>query len=411
MKLNLLSSVIILFYSSAFCAQDFNQEKLDQYFDTIAVNNQFMGSVAVAQKGEIIYTRSLGFLEDENKTKANKNTKYRIGSITKTFTAVLVLKAIEEKKLKLNQTIETYFPSIENADEITLKQLLQHRSGIHNFTNDEDYLSYHTQHKTPLEMLTIITEKGSDFEPGSKAAYSNANYVLLTLILEKVYNQSYGELLKKYITQPIGLNNTLVGTKIITENNEAKSFQRLNDWKVEAETDMSIPLGAGSIVSTPSDLVKFSDALFDHQLVSEKSLLLMKTIKDNYGIGLLQIPFHNKTGYGHTGGIDGFSSIFTHFADGDISFAMISNGSGMNNNDISIAVLSAVYNKPFELPVFETYEVSAADLDPYLGVYSSSNFPLKVTITKDNNVLIAQATGQPSFPLEATDKNRFEFDR
>jgi hypothetical protein len=137
----------------------------------------------------------------------------------------------------------------------------------------------------------------------------------------------------------------------------------------------------------------------------------MKTIKDGYGMGLFQIPFYKSIGYGHTGGIDGFSSVYSHFADEKISYALISNGTNIDNNDISIAVLSAIYNKPYEIPVFTTFKVTSEDLDKYLGVYASKQIALKITITKNGNTLIAQGTKQPAFTLEATDKDKFTFEQ
>ena len=137
----------------------------------------------------------------------------------------------------------------------------------------------------------------------------------------------------------------------------------------------------------------------------------MKTIKDGYGIGLFQIPFYKSIGYGHSGGIDVFSSVYSYFPDGKISYALTSNVTNMNNNDISIAVLSAVYDKPYEIPIFTTFNLTSEDLDKYLGVYSSSQIPLKITITKDGNTLIGQGTGQPVLPLEATDKDKFKFEQ
>lgn len=392
-------------------AQDFDKGKLDNYFQTLETNKKFMGSVAVSQNGKIIYTKSVGFSDFENKIKANENTKYRIGSISKTFTSVLVLKALEENKLELNQTIKKFFPTIKNAEKITIKNLLNHRSGIHSFTDNKDYLTWNTQTKTEKEMINIITKAGIDFEPDSKAQYSNSNFVLLTYILEKTFKETYAVLLTKYITEPLGLSNTYLGSKINTKNNECNSYRFIENWKIETETDISIPLGAGGIVSTPNDLVKFSDALFGSKLLKKENLELMKTIKDNYGIGLFQIPFYDKIGYGNTGEIDGFSSVFSYFSDGNISYAMTSNGTNYNNNNISIAVLSAIYNKPYDIPDFKTYKVKSEDLDKYLGVYSSTQIPLKITVTKNNNTLISQATGQSSFPLEATEKDQFKFDQ
>ncbi len=137
----------------------------------------------------------------------------------------------------------------------------------------------------------------------------------------------------------------------------------------------------------------------------------MKTMKDGYGIGLFPIPFYESIGFGHTGGIDGFSSVYSHFTDDKISYALTSNGTNFNNNDISIAVLRAVCDKPYEIPVFATYNLTPEELDGYQGVYASKQIALKITITKDGNTLIAQATGQSAFPLEATEKDKFKFDR
>lgn len=401
--------LLILIFCQVAISQSFDKTKLDKYFNSIDDNKKFMGSVAVSKNGEIIYLKSIGYADINNKIKANNETKYRIGSISKSFTAILVLKAVENKKLELNQTIDKWFPTIKNSEKISVKQLLNHRSGIYNFTNSPDYLSLSTQAKTEEEMIEIIKAGGNNFSPDSKAEYSNSNYVLLTYILEKTFSKSYSELLNEFIINPIELKNTYVFGKINTINNESKSYKFLGSWIEESETNYTIPLGAGAITSTASDLTKFADALFGEQLLNSESLEAMKTIQEGYGYGLFQIPFYSSLGFGHTGGIDGFSSVFAHFPEENISYALTSNGTIMNNNDISIAVLSAVFNKPYEIPVFISY--TSVDLDKYLGVYSTEQIPLKITITKNGNTLIAQGTGQPEFPLEAIKKDIFKFDQ
>ena len=135
----------------------------------------------------------------------------------------------------------------------------------------------------------------------------------------------------------------------------------------------------------------------------------MKTIKDNYGMGILQVPFYDKKGFGHTGGIDGYRSVVYYFPENKLAIALTSNGMIYGNNDIIIAALSSYYGKSFDIPTFKTIELKTEDLDQYLGEYSSAEFPLKITITKNNLKLIAQATGQSSFPLDVTEKNKFEF--
>jgi D-alanyl-D-alanine carboxypeptidase len=411
MKKFFLLALIIGLSSHIIYSQDFDKAKLDKYFDVLETNNKFMGSVAVSKNGDIIYIRSAGFSDVENGIKANENSKYRIGSISKTFTATLVLKGVEKRKIDINQTIDKYFPGIKNSDKITISHLLYHRSGIHNFTNDKDYLTWNTNPKTEKEMVDVITKGGSDFEPNSKAEYSNSNYVLLTFILEKSFKKPYAVLLEEYITKPLGLKNTYLGGKVKPSDNECYSYRFLENWILMPETDTSIPLGAGGVVSTPVDLVKFSDALFSGKIITKESLDMMKSLKDNFGIGLFPIPFYNKTSFGHTGGIDGFASIFSNFAEDNISFAFTSNGMNYTNNLISLAILSAVYGKPYEIPNFKTLNITSEELDGYLGVYSSSQIPLKITITKNNKTLMAQATGQPAFPLEATEKDKFKFDQ
>ncbi len=391
-------------------SQNIDKVALDTYFDVLSANNRFMGSVAISKGDKVIYSKTVGFVDVEQGLQANENSKYRIGSISKTFTAVLILKAIEENKLSLNQTIDEWFPTIDNANKITIEHLLYHRSGLHNHLDEFVHLNLHTKPITEEKMIEIIKESGSDFAPDTKMAYSNPNYILLTYVLEKIYNNPFSQILKDKITNPIGLKDTYLDKNINISNNEVNSYIFINKhWELAPELDVSQALGAGAITSTATDLVKFSNALFSGKLISEESLTKMQTLKDHYGMGLIQMPFYNKIGFGHTGGIDGFHSVFAYFPTDEISFSSVSNGMNFNGNDISIVILSAVYNKPFEIPKFTIYELSDEDLDKYLGVYSSKQLPLKMTITKTNNQLFGQGTGQPSFPLEAIEKNKFEF--
>jgi len=410
MKKTLNLSLTLSLVSFSGFSQNIDISKLDTYFDMLSSNNRFMGSVAIAQGDKLIYSKSVGFSNVEQGLKTSENSKYRIGSITKTFTAVLTLKAVEESKLSLNQTIDKWFPTIGNAGKITIEHLLYHRSGLHNHMDELVNSNRHTQPITEKEMIEVIIKGGNDFEPDAKTAYSNPNYILLTYILEKIYEKSFSKILEEKITIPFGLKNTYLRGKINTQNGECNSYNFINNsWGLAPEFDVSQAIGAGAITSTPTDLVAFSHLLFSGKLISENSLTKMKTIKDHLGIGLIQIPFYDKTGFGHTGGIDGFRSVFAYFPTNDISFAYTSNGMNFNGNDISIAVLSIALDKPFDIPEFTTYELTDEDLDRYQGIYSSKQLPLKMTIIKANNQLFGQGTGQPSFPLEATAKDKFEF--
>ncbi len=389
-------------------SQEYNFDKLHDYFDVLEENNKFMGSVAISKGDSLIFTRSVGYLDFEINKKINSRSKFRIGSISKTFTSVLILKAEEDGKLNLDDTIESYFPDIPNSNKITVDNLLSHRSGIFNFTDSSDYTDYMLEPKSRAELIDIISNFDSSFKPGRRSSYSNSNYVLLTIILEKIYSKDYSEILLDKIIKPLRLNSTYYGGVININDNEARSYIYAGKWIKQDETDPSIPLGAGGIVSNPIDLVKFSYLLFNGKILKEESLKKMKKMNGQFALGLFDIPFYNKNGFGHTGGIDGFSSVFSAFTDDDIYYALNSNGTNFNNNDISIAVLSEVFEKPYEIPVFSNFEVNHRDLMKLIGSYSSKQIPLIIQVSVENNVLIIQATGQPKISLDAIEKNLFK---
>ena len=386
---------------------------MDSLFAALAEKNKAMGTVAILKNGQFVYNNSIGYaaVDSVGKIPATAKTKYRIGSITKMFTAVIIFQLIEEKKLSLDDKLDKYFPSLPNASKITISNLLNHHSGLHNFTDDSLYFTYNEKPKTQKEMIDIIAATAIDFEPGAKGQYSNTNFVVLGYIAEKITNRSYSQLVKKRITSTLNLNDTYVGSKTDTKNNESYSYRFTGNWKQETETDLSVPAGAGSIVSTPSDLTKFIEGLFAGKLLSAASLEQMKQIKDGYGMGMLQIPFYSRKAFGHTGGIDGFGSTLCYFANDSVAIAYCTNGQVYPMNDILIGILSIYFNKKYTIPAFNTISLTSAELDKYLGIYSSEQLPLKITVTKENNTLIAQATGQQSFPLEPTGKDAFKFDR
>jgi D-alanyl-D-alanine carboxypeptidase len=392
-------------------AQNFNKAKLDSFFYALNARDKGMGSMAISSNGVIVYQNAIGYskVDGDIKTPATVGTKYRIGSITKMFTATMIFQLIEEGKLSLATPLATWFPQAPNAVKITIGEMLSHRSGLHNFTNDSVYMSYNTKPQTEEQMLAIIEKEKPDFEPDTKAEYSNTNFVLLGYIVEKVTGRPYAEELKKRITSKIGLTDTYYGGKANVANNEAYSYSFEGKWQQQPETDMSIPGGAGALVSTPTDLVKFIEALFAGNLISQSSLEQMKTMRDNFGMAMFTIPFYDRKAYGHTGGIDGFSSMLAYFPEDKVAIAYIANGIVYSTNDVMIAALSIYFNKPFAIPAFKTIITKTEELDKYLGNYSSTQLPLKITITKINTILLGQATGQPQFALEAVNKDKFVY--
>ena len=405
-------TLLLFFISVSVFSQSINKEKLDAYFIQLKNNNKLFGSSAILKEGTIIYEHAIGFADVETKKENTTSTKFRVGSISKVFTTVLVFKAIEENKLSLTTTLDTYFPSVKKASSITIKNLLNHSSGIYNFTNSPDYANYFTSKKSRSELLDIINKYESDFEPGTKSSYSNSNFLLLTFIVEDVFKKPYADLIKEKITLPLQLNNTYVGSQINLEHNECNSYNYLyENWNKMPETHMSIPLGAGAIVSTPADLLFFLEALFTNKLISSKNLALMTTIDNGYGLGIFKYPFGNQYGFGHGGGIDGFKSILMYFPDKKIGIATTTNGLSpdFDMNNLSIALLSAANGINFEIPDFKVLKIDETILNKYSGTYASQSLPLKITIKVIDGQLSAQATGQSSFILKADSETSFSF--
>jgi CubicO group peptidase (beta-lactamase class C family) len=205
----------------------------------------------------------------------------------------MIFQLVEEGKLKLTDTLDKFFPQIPNANRITIAQILNHRSGLHNIEPDG---SWGKQPRTKDEVVARIAQGQPDFEPDSNHVYSNAGYVLLGYIVEKVGGKLYQEALKERITSRIGLKDTYLGVgKTDPSRNEALSYGYIGGWREAAEIDFSITGGAGSILSTPTDMAKFIQALFDLKLVPQNSLNQMKSMRDGEGMGMEPFAFAGKT--------------------------------------------------------------------------------------------------------------------
>lgn len=406
---NIVLALLLLFGISNIYAQ-FNTAGLDSVLTILDEKNQFMGSLAVSENGKVIYTRAIGYSNLELNVKSNIKTKYRVGSISKVFTSTLVYLAIDEGKIKLDDPLSKYIEEFPKGDEISIGQLLNHHSGIYNFTNVNDYLDWCTMRFSREEILKKIIDNGFAFEPGAKGEYSNSNYVLLTFIVEDVWGKSYSELISKKIAKPVGLAHTKVGDVIDVKNNECYSYNYSSEWQKSYETDMSVPLGAGAVISTPTDLNTFAWALFSGEILSEESLKSMKEMQDNFGHGLFQYPYTSKVAYGHTGGIDGFSSMFGCIEEDGLSLALTSNGNRYSNNKIMIAALAAYYGDDIEVPVFEDVVYADNELNAFVGSYESNDIPLPIKVMLEGDQLMAQAQGQASFPLSVVRRNVFSFD-
>jgi D-alanyl-D-alanine carboxypeptidase len=356
MKIKILSAILLTFaLFNGVSAQTLDKAKLDRFFDRLAEKNQAMGSLTIAKDGKVLYSRAIGYsqINGSERKPATTATRYRVGSITKTFTAAMIFQFVEEGKLKLSDTLDKFFPQIPNAGKITIAHLLTHRSGI-DFGKEPDFLSWSRNPRTKDEMLAFIARGTPDFEPGEKRSYSNAGYVLLGYVVEKLDGKPYRDALKKRITGKLGLKDTYAGTgKTDVSKKESFSYSYAGDWKQHEEMDLSVPGGAGAIVSTSSDLVKFIQALFDGKLISQENVNQMKSGQPGiYGMGMSEQKLGGKTIYGNSGGLDGFSSSVLYLPEEKLAIAYTANAKVYSIGKIFSGIFEIYQNKPFEIPTF-----------------------------------------------------------
>jgi len=393
--------------------QTFDTSRMDSLLQYFLDEGRASTSVAINIGGETVYNNSYGLkdISENNIVYADADSRFRIGSITKTFTATLILKAIEEGHIKLETSLSSYYPKIVNAEKISIEHLLRHRSGINNYTDNLEYrplLSLLTDKNAVKEMMITLP---SDFEPDAQFSYSNTGYMLLGYILEDIYKKEYRDLVKEYIIDPLGIQSYGYLSQVRQELNEVKSF--INDgssWMaIEDFTSPLIVDAAGAITMTAADLGVFWHALMNGSLVSKASLELMTTMKDNYGLGLFKIPYGVRMGISHNGGIDGFNSNASYWEEKDMSVIVFVNGLNMEYNNILIGVLSVAFGDPYTYPTWDFAEVDISILGSYQGTYENPTFPMDIKIFVEDGQLYGQATGQGAFPLNPESETKFTF--
>ena len=404
--------LLVFAYSIFSYAQTKNFENLDKLLNEFESENKVMGTVSVIKNGKEVYQKNLGFTNLKTKRAPNKFTKYRIGSITKTFTATIILQLVDERKITLNTLLKEYFPKLPNANKITIEDLLRHQSGLTNITQDKNIRSWISKPQTRKQMMDRFIKNGTVFEPKEKSSYSNTNFAILSYIAEKIDKKSFATILQDRIIKPLDLKRTEFGKSINPKNNEALPYYfENNKWNfIDMQTHMSAPMGAGAITSTALDISTFYTNLFSKKLISEKSLKELMTIKKGFGLGVTKFSFKGLEIYGHDGGIDGFQSIALYIPKKKVAISFTFNGFSMLMMPTVVAVLDAYFENDTSLKTKTSINLKPEDLNKYLGVYSGKTFPAKVTFTKKGNVLFAQATGQPLFKLSATKKDYFIYD-
>ncbi|MGR5129887.1 serine hydrolase domain-containing protein [Photobacterium swingsii] len=409
----IISLVVAVLFTSSFAVaeRNFDKAKMDQYLQSLVEHNKATLSVVFTEKGKVTYRKQTA-LPAEAVTAFKGNQQYKAGSITKTFTSVLMFQQIEQGKLTLSTPLSDFYPNIKNAEKITIAQLLSHRSGIFNYTNAPEFNTYFTQYQDKGEMLARIASYESVFEPDTSYEYSNSNYALLGYILEDVTGKSYTDLVQDNIIKPLNLKETRYCVEKASCADELKSFYFYqNHWNLMPQWSMSVANSAGAVISTPYDLTRFIRALFHGELISSQSLVMMKGITNTTSKGLFKTPFYARSSYGHRGKIESFLSDVSYFEADDVAVSVTVDALNYNFNDIIIAVLSIYYDRPFELPDFDRKPIAldVAQLQKYEGTFTTPNVDVAIKVFVQDGVLMMQAAGQAPLPAEPYSLHEFEY--
>jgi CubicO group peptidase (beta-lactamase class C family) len=352
---------VILMTASAALAQDAAQ-KIDGLLKNYYDYGQFNGSVLVAEKGKVVYKKGFGMANMEWAIPNQPDTKFRIGSVTKQFTAALVLQLVEQGKIKLDGKLGDYLPDYrkDTGDKITIHQLLNHTSGIPSYTGQPDFFA--NVSRNPYTVADFVKKFASgelEFEPGSKFAYNNSGYFLLGAIVEKVTGKSYETVLKERIFELLGMTNTGYDNHAPLLQKRASGYEKTPAGYVNAAyLDMSLPYAAGSMYSTVEDLYKWDQALYENKIISADSKKLMFTPGlSDYGYGFLiaDRPI-GKTDQKtkviqHGGGINGFNSLLTRLVDRQQTIILLDNvGLGRYQRNITNSIINILNGQPFDAP-------------------------------------------------------------
>lgn len=411
----LITAILISYCPSSFGQSSINTNKiLRQYLDVQQKRIGFNGVVLITKNGRTLYKEIVGKASIELNVPLSLNSEFKIASISKSFTAMLILQASRENKLNLNDSLATFFPEIKDIAwrKITIEQLLSHRSGVPHNEGISDYWSF-----TSLlalnrpQALTQIFKMKLLFPPGTDVKYSSPGYFLLASILENVYHKDYPSILKEKITAPLGMNHTgIFNTKVIIPN-MSFTYHLLGDSLIVAPyRDFSLMKGSGDMYSNAEDLSKwtnsFASDVWDNKIKEQTfSPHTNKGLHDNddrYGYGWFIRPASKslKSAYYVGGGTYGCSAIAVWYPAEKISVTVMSNVSVLPVNEIWTDIEKIIFNKPFELPQLKrSLNMSPEQLKKFSGLYKSNTQGMELLIAADKGQLYTKLGNNPAFEI------------
>jgi CubicO group peptidase (beta-lactamase class C family) len=363
---------------------------------------QFMGVVLVARGDAVIFSKAYGAANLEWEVPNTTNTRFRLGSITKQFTAACILLLEERGKLRLQDPIKQYLPDVPDAwSAITVYQLLTHTGGIMNFTGLPDFDNLQRKSYSPEQLIALFRDRPLVFPPGSGWGYSNSGYIVLGAIIEKVSGQTYEQFLRENIFTPLGMSDSGYDSNSAIIPRRAAGYAMGSNGLVNAGyIHMSVPFAAGALYSTTEDLLRWEQGLFGNKLLSAESTRRMITPEQrNYAFGLMIMTYRGRPVIQHGGLIDGFSAMLTYYPQDQITVIALSNIETSKSGWIVGLLGALAHGDTVTLPS-EWQEVSVPldVLKKYVGTYQA-NADESFIVTLEGRQLRVQYPGRPAVPL------------
>jgi CubicO group peptidase (beta-lactamase class C family) len=403
-------SLAFLLFASCADAQSPRSQDLDTYMNAEESVKEFSGTVLIIQKGKKVYEKSTLFADREWKIPNSTQAKYRIGSITKQFTAVLILKLEEEGKLSVNDKLSKYYPGYPKGDSVTLHMLLNHTSGIKNYTAIPGIWQSLNYKYSVDSLIRVFKNRPYDFAPGSKWSYSNSGYYLLGMIIEKVSGKKYVDFLREQIIAKVPLKNTDLEDIDSIYAFRAKGYtKRGNNWRNADYMEMEGAWSAGAMISTAEDLNSWIKALYSNKIINVAETNKMFTpdsITRGYGFGIISDSLNKHRRIWHNGGINGFSSHLAYFPDEDITVVVLCNNDADNADRVANSVSKIMYNVKVNTPYIpKEVKVDPSILASYTGKYKTPSDQIELVLV--NNKLYRRRPGAPDLELKPESATRF----
>ncbi len=398
--------LLALLLPLSLAAQKDYPQLLGKYMQALADVKGFSGTVIVTKQNKILLNQGYGLADREWNVPNTPQAKFRIGSITKQFTATCILQLIEAGKLSLDDKLNKFYPDFPKGDSVAIHMLLNHTSGIASYTDLPGFENLEPLSLSRDSMIAFFKNKPYNFSPGTKYSYSNSGYFLLGDIVEKVSGESYGNYLRQHIFNNLAMNNTGVDKTDSILPMRARGYSKRGKEYVNADViSMEWPFSAGSLYSTVGDLYKWDRSLYGNSILSKESKQKMFTPgKNNYGYGFKIDSMDGHFRIWHNGGIPGFRSIIYRFINDDICIIVLSNN-GFNVDFVAIALGDLLFDSPVESPyVHKEVKIDPALLDRYVGKYFAG---LSLEVIKKDGKLYRHRDGSPDIELKPESETKF----